>query len=194
MDSYKDVDYFIITKPNRLWLARTLLVIYKKVFLLNSFRYFCLNYFVDEENLEIDDKNIFTATEINTMIPIYGHSLIKELYSANSWVADYYKNYPQRTYEIPGQKRGKWLKRSLEWLLSGFIGNRLDLMAMRFTITYWKRKYRKDTRNLFDNSFRFGRKEAKYHPGDFQTRILDEFNKKVISFEKKNDFKIGDNE
>ena len=42
-----DVDFFIITEPGRLWLARTLLVVFKKIFLLNSHKYFCVNYFVD---------------------------------------------------------------------------------------------------------------------------------------------------
>ena len=37
-----DLDFFIITKPNRLWIARTLLILYKKIFLLNSRKYFCL--------------------------------------------------------------------------------------------------------------------------------------------------------
>ena len=31
-DENSDIDYFIITKPNRLWFCRTLLVLYKKIF------------------------------------------------------------------------------------------------------------------------------------------------------------------
>ena len=45
-DEDGDVDYFIITSHKRLWIARTLLVLYKKVFLLNSKKYFCVNYFI----------------------------------------------------------------------------------------------------------------------------------------------------
>ena len=33
MDEGSDLDFFIITAPNRLWIARTLLVLYKRVFL-----------------------------------------------------------------------------------------------------------------------------------------------------------------
>src|SRR4029453_17664939 len=47
LDEDGDIDYFIITSPGRLWVARTLLILYKKIFLLNSRRDFCVNYFVD---------------------------------------------------------------------------------------------------------------------------------------------------
>ena len=65
-----DVDFFIVTEPGRLWLARTLLVLYKKIFLLNSHKYFCVNYFVDTKHLEIAEKNLFTATESITLLPM----------------------------------------------------------------------------------------------------------------------------
>jgi hypothetical protein len=40
MDDRSDLDFFVITSPGRLWIARTMLVIYKRVFLLNSHKYF----------------------------------------------------------------------------------------------------------------------------------------------------------
>ena len=42
-DEDGDIDFFIITKPKYLWLARTFLIIYKKIFLLNSKKYFCVS-------------------------------------------------------------------------------------------------------------------------------------------------------
>ena len=51
-----DIDYFIVTKPGRLWIARTFLILFKKIFLFNSYKYFCVNYFVDEKMLEIEEK------------------------------------------------------------------------------------------------------------------------------------------
>ncbi|NJM25866.1 MAG: hypothetical protein HC859_10675 [Bacteroidia bacterium] len=58
MEASSDLDFFIVTQPGRLWIARTLLVLYKRVFLGNSHKHFCVNYFVDANHLEIADKNI----------------------------------------------------------------------------------------------------------------------------------------
>ncbi len=190
MDSYKDVDYFIITKPNRLWLARTLLVIYKKIFLLNSFRFFCLNYFIDEENLEIRDKNIFTATEINTMIPVSGHNLIGSFMRSNSWVEEYYPGYPQNKVPDNEESPNGRLKNLLEGILTTLAGNWMDILAMKFHVWYWKKKYRNHERNLLEKSFRLSRNEAKYHPGDFQNRVLSAFRQRASEFEKKKNVKI----
>ena len=72
MDENSDLDFFIITAPNACGLRVLLLVLYKRLFLFNSHKYFCVNYFVDEDHLEIEEKNLFTATELATVIPLYG--------------------------------------------------------------------------------------------------------------------------
>lgn len=192
MDTFKDVDFFIIARPNRLWLARTLLVIYKKIFLLNSFRFFCLNYFIDENNLKISERNIFTATEINTMIPVYGFGLIDSFYRSNEWVREYYKDFPQK--ELPHEVKPEEgaAKKVMERLLTILGGNWLDLLAMKFTVWYWRRKYRNNKRNLLEKSFRLSRSEAKYHPGDFQNKVMEEFRKRLSSFEKEKNVTLSD--
>lgn len=191
MDSFKDVDYFIITKPNRLWLSRTMLVFYKKVFLLNSFRFFCLNYFIDENNLEITDQNIFTATELNTLIPIYGFELTRVLQQSNNWVRAYYGSL--RKNETQEEKPYFcFIKRTAEFLLSNFLGNWLDLFAMHVTVEYWKWKYRGSKSYLFKTSFRFRRDEAKYHPGNFQELILKKYDERVKMYERKLQIRLND--
>src|SRR5687767_3468798 len=88
MDEGSDLDFFIITAPGRLWIARTLLVLYKRVFLANSHKHFCVNYFIDEKHLEIEEKNLFTATELATVIPLYGSQQYENLQGINSWLAE----------------------------------------------------------------------------------------------------------
>ncbi len=45
-----DLDFMVVTKNNRLWICRTLLMLFKKIFLFNSYKYFCINYFISEES------------------------------------------------------------------------------------------------------------------------------------------------
>ncbi len=183
MDSFKDVDYFIITKPKRLWLSRIMLIFYKKIFLLNSFRFFCLNYFIDENNLEIEDENIFTATEINTLIPIYGNELMNAFFRKNKWVKEVYKHFPKTKSPLAKKPTDSFFKKMLEFLFNNFLGNWLDILSMKITVQYWKWKYNGDKKYLFKSSFRFRRDEAKYHPGNFQEQVLKKFNERIASFE-----------
>ena len=85
-DNRGDVDYFIITKNNRLWLCRANC---EKIFLFNSRKFFCVNFFLGS-SLLIDENNIFTATEIFTLQPVFNKELYCKLIEINSWVEDYY--------------------------------------------------------------------------------------------------------
>jgi hypothetical protein len=186
MDKDKDVDYFIIVRPERLWLARTLLVLYKRIFLFNSYKYFCLNYFVDALHLEIEQKNLFTATELFTLYPVTGKEYFQSLMDANLWVKNYFHRFPLNDFSMPEQEKRPFLKRTLEWLLNNGFGNALDKMAMNLTIRFWKKKYRNDRKDLFNRSFRLKRHVAKYHPENFQDLILENFRNKVRAFEEQN--------
>ena len=178
-----DVDFFIIARPERLWLARTLLVLYKRIFLLNSYRYFCLNYFVDEEHMEIEQKNLFTATELFTLMPVSGRQYVVRLMESNPWVREYYPQFPQRDAgRVDDRMNGRW-KSLLEWLLDNRFGDWLDRTAMKATIRFWKKKYRDDPKDLFNRSFRLKRHIAKYHPDNFQDLVLERYEQKLRDYE-----------
>src|SRR6478736_270632 len=93
MDEKSDLDFFVITAPQRLWIARTLLVVYKRLMLSNSHKHFCVNYFIDSSHLEIEEKNIFTATELATLIPFCGYSYYRKLFSDNQWLNSFFPNH-----------------------------------------------------------------------------------------------------
>src|SRR5207253_11478070 len=85
-DKRSDLDFMIITEPKRLWIARTILMLFKKIFLFNSYKYFCLNYYITSDNLEIEEKNIFTATEIAYVKATYNTRLMEDFIKANMWI------------------------------------------------------------------------------------------------------------
>jgi predicted nucleotidyltransferase len=183
MEEDSDIDYFVITHPNRVWFSRLMLMLFKKLFLFNSKKNFCINYFVDSESLEIEEKNIFTATEIVTLLPTFGKDIYEEFYKKNYWVKDYYPNYPKRdTDEIINRKNGI-IKSLLEKILGKRIGNKMDDFAMVVFDKFNRTKYKNYDEEEFKLAFKSSKKESKHHPKFFQKRVLEEFNQKLKSLE-----------
>ena len=189
MEEGSDVDYFIITHPNRLWVTRLLLMLFKKVFLFNSRKVFCINYFVDTETLEIEEKNIFTATELATLIPTYGKELYDELYKKNSWIRDFYPNFPKRDSNIISNNKNSLIQKTFEKILSNSFGDKLDDFAMNLFEKSNQRKYHNYNKNDFRVAFKTSKRESKHHPKFFQKRVLEAFNDKLRTFE--NNFNIS---
>ena len=173
-----DIDYFIITKPGRLWICRTMLVVFKKIFLLNSKKYFCVNYFVDEKNLKILDENIFTAIEITHLLPVYNPELIQQFKQENYWTKSYLANFrhPVKVKELQYKRK---LSHIFEWLLKGKTGDKLDLYLMRFTYKKWTKKFKHFDAKKFELTMRTNRGISKHHPRDFQQSVLKEFTKRM---------------
>lgn len=170
-----DVDFFIVTRPGRLWLARTMLILFKKVCLLNSHRYFCVNYFVDTENMDIAEKNLFTATELVTLLPVYGREGYHAFAAANVWARAYYPMFPSRSVDaVPAQKQGL-LKKMLEWVLGGALGHWLDNKSMDVTLSYWKRKFQHMDQETFALALKSEKGISKHHPLHFQQKVLDQY-------------------
>lgn len=165
-----DFDFFIITQNNRLWIARTLLILYKKLFLLNSKKYFCVNYFIDDINLEIEEKNLFTATEIHSLIPVVGE-VLTEFHGANAWVRSYYPGAPFSEVVLPEGKK-PWFSRLLSAILSGRLGEWADKRCMHITFRRWKKKFSYFQTEKFELTLKTRRYISKHHPSDFQTKVL----------------------
>jgi hypothetical protein len=182
MSADSDIDFFIVTEPGRLWLARTLLVFFKKIFLFNSHKYFCVNYFVDAAHLEIEEKNLFTATETVTLLPMYGREQYESFVLANTWAHDFLPHSPQRPNDgTPPQRRG-FFKKTAEYLFNGWLGGWLDEQAMRLTVGHWRRKFRHFDDDTFDGAFKSRRHVSKHHPLYFQRSVLEQFERRLGAF------------
>ncbi|MEZ4722596.1 MAG: nucleotidyltransferase domain-containing protein [Flavobacteriales bacterium] len=191
IDELGDVDYFIITKPGRLWIARTLLIAFKKVFLLNSKKYFCVNYFVDTEHLEIPDKNIFTATEVMTLIPVYSMESHQAFVNSNKWAESYLPNFVSDKHDEPKWIIPRLLKPVVESLFSGFIGNGLDTFFMNMTIKRWERRFSHFSRQDFEHALRSRKYVSKHHPQNFQKVVLNALNNKIKDFESRHQCELS---
>lgn len=183
-DELGDIDYFIVTKPGRLWIARSILIAFKKIFLLNSKKYFCVNYFVDTDHLEIPDKNIFTATEVLTLEPMYDAEVFQDFMKANSWANTFLPNAQTKSTANANPKRNYILKSIIEFCLNGRFGEALDAYLMKLTMNKWQRKFNHFTPEYFEHALRSRKYVSKHHPQNFQKKVLDSLEQRILAFEK----------
>lgn len=176
-----DFDFFIITAKNRLWICRTLLHIFKKfTFLTRTQDKYCMNYFIDTEKLELEDKNRYTAVELTTLIPIYGQEFYKGIMDSNKWIKQYLPNTTSKEYSIKDRKH--ILKRGIEFGIDVLqIGNAINYLLMKLTDSRWKTKWYK--RNYPINDYNIAFKTtlhiSKNHPANYQKRVLKHLSERV---------------
>ncbi|HEU4717212.1 MAG TPA: nucleotidyltransferase domain-containing protein [Bacteroidia bacterium] len=171
MDPDGDIDYFILTEPGRLWVARTALVAFKKIFLFNSKKYFCVNYFLDTENLSVPDRNLFVATEISFLKPMHGADVFGEFMDANQWTSLFYPNRKKTATAGIAHLQPGMFKRFFEFVFRGKAGDRFDQLTRRVTVWFWKKKFRHVPAEDFEVRFRSTKKTSKHHPNGFQERV-----------------------
>ncbi len=182
MDEASDIDYFIVTEAKRLWIVRTSLAIFRRVFLLNSHKNLCTNYFIDTDNLSIPDQNIFTATELCTLRPMYGQLIIQEFHSANQWA---FSILPQGKFNgTAPPERKQFVKDAMEKIFSFAAMDNVNQWLMKKSMLFWRRKYAHAVSAPdFEIAFRTKEGVSKSHPRFFQKRALEQFEIKIQNFE-----------
>lgn len=179
-----DIDYFIITHPGRLWICRSLLILFKKIFLLNSRKYFCVNYFVDENNLKIIDENIFTAVEVSFLAPVYNAPLFDRLKKENAWTLAYFPHF-EHPLKLELKGGDPWLKPILEKLFPGKLADHFDLFLMKLTYKRWRKKFGHFNEEKLELTMRSNRGISKHHPKDFQNKVLEQYQQRLRQLELK---------
>lgn len=184
-DEKADIDFFIITKSDRLWIARTIMHIFKKLtFLFGRQHFYCMNYYIDETSLLIEEKNIFTAIEIKTLLPVTGRETLETFYSLNDWTNNFLPACSHRQVEKSESK--SVLKELLEWIFHNKVGNFVDNCLMRLTTKRWRKKTQKGKKNEKGQRMELltGKHFARSNPESFQERIL------MLYKQKLNDLKL----
>lgn len=176
-DSKSDIDFFVITRPNKLWICRTFLMLYKKIFLLNSRKYFCINYFMSSGNLEVEEKNRFTATEIKTLIPFQGKAAFTEFYKKNDWVSGVFGQF-NPNLDTTEEIRKLALVRIIERMLDSRSGNWLDNCFKKVTVSFWKLKFNEMAHDDFKIALKSTKNISKHHPLNFQKKVIGSLNEK----------------
>lgn len=180
-DDHSDIDFFIITRKNRLWLARSFMHCFKKLaLLLKKQDLFCMNYYIDEEALQIREQNIYTATEVATLLPLRGIETFRRFYDANRWYRGFLPNHSMRISYIKEAKK-PWIKGITEFVFNNPFGNLLDYLLMKLTARRWRKKTEIGKRNK--RGVVMGMDSAKHYakpdPENFQKQLLELYRKRV---------------
>lgn len=182
-DENSDIDFFIITERNKLWLARTFMHCFKKVaILLNKEDLFCMNYYIDEEMLQIKEKNIYTAIEIATLLPLRGIEVFKEFFKQNDWSKNFLPNHSLRVSYVE-ETRNPFFKNAIEFIFRNSFGNLVDLLLMNISTYLWRKKTMKGKLNKrgIVLSMDASRHYAKPSPMAFQKKFMALYEKKIFN-------------
>jgi hypothetical protein len=182
-DEKADIDFFIITRANRLWIARTIMHLFKKLtFITGHQHYFCMNYYVDEEAMLIEPKNIFTAMETVTLLPVAGKKILKQFFEINEWTCHFFPsvNPAYATREADGDSQ-PWYKKIMEGLFNGRLFDHLDNWLLKITAKRWQRKTNNGVRNKNGHTMQLetGKHFCRSNPSAFQEKVLALYERKL---------------
>lgn len=137
-----DMDFMLVTSPNRLWIARAFAVTFGRVMRIVGDR-ICVNLLVSENALEWPRHDLYSAREMGQMVPIAGMDMYRRLRDANPWVDSILPNassIPKLAPANPG-RTGTWFQRFMEFLIPVRFGAWLDGFLMKIQLRKIARKY-----------------------------------------------------
>jgi hypothetical protein len=182
-ESVPDIDYFIITDPDRLWIARSLLHLFKKLtFPFGYEHYFCMNYFVDTRALALQQRNQYVAIELVTLLPVYNRAAINDLIVENSWISGFLPNHPGITnFDYLQKQRKQPFKWLAEKLINLFFPEVINRKLMNLTDRKWRRKWRYAgfTDAEYNKALQTELHISKNHPKDYEKIVMEEIDERT---------------
>lgn len=175
--------FLIITRTNRLWIARMLLQLFRKfTCLFHRRQSFCMHQYIDESALELPEKNIYTATELATLLPLRGIDVFEQFFLFNRWSREFLPSHVLRVSHVKACKSSilKWL---MEILLDNRAGDLLDSMLRKANAKAWKNKTKGQQRNGNGRHIALdaGRHQVRPSPHVFQEKFLQAYEKKMVN-------------
>lgn len=164
-DKDSDVDIFIISQINRLWITRLFTYVFLKILNLypktdGETGKICANLYMSEENLAWpkEKRSVYVAQDIVRMQPIFHKDNVYfRFMSANKWINDYMPNFKIELNE----KTKPWVKGN------SYAVNILENLLMKVQIAYMKKHKTNEVTK---------RHLIHFNKNDNSTRILNEFN------------------
>ncbi len=135
-----DIDIFIVAAERRVWICRTILVLFKKIVLLNRKKFFCINHLVCDGHMQIREETYYSAIEAVTLRPLFNPALRERYLRANPWIGKLLPNLPLPA-ESGAPVRRRRIQRLVERLAPAAWLDRLDARLMERWRSAWGRRY-----------------------------------------------------
>ncbi len=132
---HKDIDYFIVTANDYLWITRAMTIAIVRLAAQRGV-WLCPNYFLSERALAISDQTLYTAHEVTQMVPLAGRAMYDAFRAANRWTDSFLPNAveppPSSALFVNEDKlsNANPLTQTSEWLLRTPPGQRLNAWEM----------------------------------------------------------------
>ena len=175
-----DVDFMIVTAPNRLWIPKMILTAVRRIFLFNSVKYFCFNLFVTENGLLFSEQDMFNAVEIATTRVLWNEDAYRRFQSVNAWTGRYLPNWHNGDSPVRSISRAPSIcQRALEVVLDVFPLTAIDDFLMKTARHYWRRRNRHLDEGKFESLFQCSPHISSVWYDDHKSRILNAFQRRL---------------
>ncbi|MBD3311141.1 MAG: hypothetical protein GF349_01425 [Candidatus Magasanikbacteria bacterium] len=140
-----DIDVFIITKKNRLYLARIMVTLAMSIFRLRRTKKrikdkICLSFYVSEDSLnlasiKIDDPDIYLMYWLDQLIPVYDpNDFLMNIFQKNSWAKKFlphaFEEYNlSNRWRVDDNKISNAIKKLSEKIWQGSYGDMMEAQA-----------------------------------------------------------------
>jgi hypothetical protein len=148
-----------------------------------------MNYFIGDGELEIPEKNIYTAVEIATLMPLRGRVPFENFFSSNDWTQVFFPN-KYRAIQTVRNCRSNWFKKMIEKILDNKIGDAVDNRLMKWTERSWRKKTLGNKKNskgmLMD--MHVGKHVSRPNPVIFQKKFIQRYEFALTDIFRRYDF------
>jgi predicted nucleotidyltransferase len=144
-DKWDDIDLFVVTERNRLWISAFLMLLQVRLYKLLALRAphllsFCLSYVHDAEGFSNESRrnraNSLFARELLKAEPVAGMEEYRKILQENNWVSQYYSAPYFKKLEMLGETFDGASRPNRSAGLRGFIVDWTEGIAYEFLSRY----------------------------------------------------------
>lgn len=175
VSGHPDIDYLVVTLPDRIWLSRLFVLFVVKAAARRKV-ILCPNYFLTTRRLAVEDHSIFTAHELMQMVPLSGPEVYADMRAQNQWADRLLPNAQGSPAPVVCEEVRPWARSATERIFMGQLGARLDNWEMNRKITKFKRL------GSFSDETRFDPDTVQGHFNRYRADTMARFNRRMAAF------------